>query len=79
MYGKCVNYLFLYTPSPSDLIMVDECSIERNRLLVSCYFVGGPTERVLPPHYLTKVSPLYTLFCDVPRIFQVVAIFCLEP
>ncbi|XP_064387617.1 protein broad-minded-like isoform X2 [Halichondria panicea] len=52
----------------SDLIVVDECSIERNRLLVACHFVGGPTERALPPHYLTKVSDEYCwpLFSSYP-------------
>ena len=39
----------------SDLFIIDACSMERNRLLVSCYFTGGPSERCLPPHYFTEV------------------------
>lgn len=39
----------------SDAIIIDACSVERNRILVSCYFIGGPNERKLPPHFLMKV------------------------
>ena len=39
----------------NDFIIIDACSVERNRILVSCYFIGGPNERKLPPHYLTDV------------------------
>ena len=40
----------------SGAIIVDACSIERNRILVSCYCVGGPNEKKLPPHCLIKVG-----------------------
>ena len=49
----------------SDFVVVDECSVQRNRILVSCYFIGGPNERSLPPHYLTKVTVHITNMCIV--------------
>ena len=39
-------------------VIIDANSVERNRILVSCYYTGGPSERQLPPHYL-KVTELY--------------------
>lgn len=37
-------------------VILDACSLERNRVLVASYLVGGASERKLPPHYLTKVG-----------------------
>ncbi|XP_065832871.1 protein broad-minded-like isoform X2 [Oscarella lobularis] len=34
--------------------IIDMCSVERNRLLVSTYLIGGPSERILPPRDLTN-------------------------
>eukprot|EP00118_Oscarella_pearsei_P019053 m.199524 g.199524 ORF g.199524 m.199524 type:complete len:1322 (+) comp39573_c1_seq7:174-4139(+) len=41
------------TSSSGDFI-IDMCSVERNRLLVSTYLIGGPSERVLPPRDLAN-------------------------
>ncbi len=35
-------------------IVIDLLSIERNHLLVRTNVIGGPTERLLPPHTLLK-------------------------
>uniref|UniRef100_A0A1X7VFX6 Uncharacterized protein n=2 Tax=Amphimedon queenslandica TaxID=400682 RepID=A0A1X7VFX6_AMPQE len=39
--------------------IIDACSVERNRLLVSSSCIGGPKERLLPPHTLTTISDVY--------------------
>lgn len=35
--------------------IIDNCSVERNQILVRTYSIGGPTERIIPPRNLTKV------------------------
>ncbi|CAB3998353.1 Hypothetical predicted protein [Paramuricea clavata] len=42
-------------PSSSQYV-IDACSMERNHVLVRTYFVGGPTERNLPPRTLSNDS-----------------------
>ena len=38
-------------------VVVDECSIIVNRVLVACLLLGGPTERHLPPLSLSLSPP----------------------
>ncbi|XP_028401729.1 protein broad-minded-like isoform X2 [Dendronephthya gigantea] len=40
----------------SSAFVIDACSMERNHILVKTYFVGGPTERNLPPRTLSDDS-----------------------
>ena len=48
-------FMAISSLSLRDFIIIDACSVERNRILVSCYFTGGPSERRLPPHCITQV------------------------
>eukprot|EP00794_Sanderia_malayensis_P005435 gene5435-6114_t len=34
--------------------IIDNCSVERNQILVRTYIIGGPTERVIPARTLTQ-------------------------
>lgn len=45
----------------SGKFMIDEGVIERNRLLVKCSVLGGPSERQLPPQCLCEVRILIKL------------------
>ena len=44
-----------------DDFIIDMLSLERNYILVRCYLLGGPTERVLPPRTLTVVIVIIIL------------------
>ena len=57
-----IVYMYLFTLFPSSEYIIDACSVERNRLLVSSSCIGGPKERHLPPHTLTKVIFIIYLF-----------------
>ncbi|KXJ12151.1 Protein broad-minded [Exaiptasia diaphana] len=49
--------------------IIDRCSIERNQILVKSYWVGGPSERILPGRDLTedKSKPYpWPLFSSFP-------------
>ena len=35
--------------------ILDACSLERNRIIVSTNIIGGPLERILPSHTLVHV------------------------
>ncbi|XP_038070180.1 protein broad-minded-like [Patiria miniata] len=54
------------------VIMIDMLSIERNHILVRTNVIGGPTERILPPHSLQADNsspypwPLFSAF-PVPK------------
>lgn len=67
-------HLALFVSLLSGAIIVDACSIERNRILVSSYCVGGPNERKLPPHCLIKVGMYFyiqiLLFSGHPHILH---------
>ncbi|ESO96909.1 hypothetical protein LOTGIDRAFT_231711 [Lottia gigantea] len=62
-----------------DQYIIDMISTERNYLLVSSYLIGGPTERILPPHTLEQPKPYeegevlypYPMFSTypVPRVY----------
>ena len=49
--------------------MIDALSMERNHLLVRTHVIGGPTERLLPPHGLRPESSNpypWPLFSSLP-------------
>ena len=52
----------------TDTVILDECSIIINRILVSCYLIGGPSERRLPPLSITHPHEEYPwqLFTNYP-------------
>ena len=39
--------------------VIDNCSVERNQILVRTFSIGGPNERTLPPRSLAEVSLTY--------------------
>ena len=39
--------------------IIDNCSVERNQILVRTYSIGGPTERIIPQRSLANVSFLF--------------------
>lgn len=44
---------------PCSGYIIDECSIERNRILVTTALIGGPSERLVPSRQLSTVSSLH--------------------
>ena len=66
-YYSLSRTVLLFHFSLSREYIIDPCSIERNRILVATTYIGGPNERVLPPHYLLEASTCNynTRACDL--------------
>ena len=48
--------------------IIDNCSVERNQILVRTYSIGGPTERTIPPRNLTTVGSIFYFFVCFPAV-----------